>query len=226
MTNNAIIKDTSPTPDAAVIWMHGLGADGSDFLPIVNELEIDDLQLRFVFPNAPYRAVTINQGMHMPAWYDLRKAQFTQDEDRDGIKESRQRISAIIDTMNQQGIASNRIVLAGFSQGGAMALYCGLRHHERLAGILALSSYLPLAENIAAEATPENKETPIMMAQGLYDSVVPHATAFRSLQQLQKLGYNVAWHEYPMEHTVVRDEIQDIGKWLRQTLEHAKADAQ
>jgi len=223
MTNNAIIKDISPTPDAAVIWMHGLGADGNDFLPIVDELGLTNLALRFVFPHAPLMPVTINMGMRMPAWYDIRYQQLNRDEDREGIERSKKRIDAIIESLNQQGIASQRIVLAGFSQGGVMALFCGLRHEKPLAGIMALSCYLALADSSKAEATAANKHTPIFMAQGIYDPVVPYATAVNARETLSDLGYSVEWHEYPMQHSVCIEEIRSIGTWLKKVIQPIRA---
>jgi len=218
MTDNAIIRDLSTKPSAAIIWMHGLGADGNDFLPIVDELGLNDMAIRFVFPHAPQIPVTINMGMRMPAWYDIRRPQINRDEDHAGIENSRRRITSILDTLAQQGIPAKRTVLAGFSQGGAMALHCGLRHAERLAGILALSCYLPLANSCDKERSTSNQETPIFMAQGSNDPVVPRAIAHASMLQLRDLGYTVEWHEYSMEHSVCIEEIQDIGAWLRKTL--------
>jgi len=221
MTDNAIIKDTSANPDYAVIWMHGLGADGNDFLPIVNELDLQGLGIRFIFPHAPIMPVTINMGMRMPAWYDIRQPQLNQDEDHDGIKQSHQRVSAMLESLKQQGIAASNTVLAGFSQGGAMSLYCGLRHHEALAGIMALSCYLPLAERLTAEANPQNQTTPIFMAHGSQDPVVAYATAEQSLNTLRDAGYTVEWHEYAMPHSVCMEEINDIGAWLRSLLKRS-----
>jgi len=221
MIDNAIIKDLSPQPDAAVVWMHGLGADGYDFLPLVHELGLDDLKIRFVFPHAPTMPVSINMGMRMPAWYDIRYQDLTLDEDADGIKNSQLRINDIVKTLHEQGIATQRIVIAGFSQGGVMALYCGLRYPQRLAGIMALSCYLPLTDQTAAEAAAANKDIPLFMAQGLDDPIVPYATAVQARRQLHDLGYRPQWHEYPMEHSVCMEEIRDIGEWLRQTLSHS-----
>jgi len=221
MTDNAIITDTSPNPTHAVIWMHGLGADGNDFLPIVDELDLSNLGIRFIFPHAPMQAVTINMGMRMPAWYDIRQPQLNQDEDRDGIEQSRQRISAILETLKKQGIPAQNTVLAGFSQGGAMSLHCGLRHHEALAGIMALSCYLPLADRLSSEAQAQNLSTPIFMAQGTQDPIVAYTTAEQSLNTLRNAGYSVEWHEYPMQHSVCLEEINDIGVWLRSHLSSA-----
>ena len=205
--------------DASVIWLHGLGADGHDFAPIVAELQLPaTLAVRFVLPHAPQRPVTINNGYVMPAWYDIRGMDFTATEDAEGIEHSRGQIEALIARERQRGVAPERIVLAGFSQGGAMALHTGLRHPERLAGILALSTYLPLADRLPAEAHPANADTPIFMAHGLHDPVVPLPLAETSRQYLESLGYRIEWHTYPMEHSVCPEEITDIRAWLLRVL--------
>jgi phospholipase/carboxylesterase len=208
-------------PEASIIWLHGLGADGHDFEPIVPELPMPaGLRARFVFPHAPVQAVTINYGHVMPAWYDVYG---DGRQDADGIRASQGRIEALIARERERGVVTRRIVLAGFSQGGAIALQTGLRHPERLAGILALSTYLPLAETVAAEAHPTNREVPIFMAHGAEDPVIPLQRAAISRDQLRKLGYQVEWHEYPMPHAVCPEEIADVGAWLGRVLAPAPA---
>jgi phospholipase/carboxylesterase len=212
---------TGTAPNAAVIWLHGLGADGHDFEPIVPELPLPPgLRARFVFPHAPVQAVTINFGHVMPAWYDVYG---DGREDAEGIRASQQRIEALIAGERERGVAPRRIVLAGFSQGGAIALQTGLRHPERLAGILALSTYLPLAETVAAEASPANRDVPIFMAHGTEDPVIPLRRAAISRDALRKLGYQVEWHEYPMPHAVCPEEIADVGAWLGRVLTPSRA---
>jgi phospholipase/carboxylesterase len=198
--------------DASIIWLHGLGADGHDFEPIVPELPLPaGLRARFVFPHAPVQAVTINYGHVMPAWYDVYG---DGRQDADGIRASQARLEALIARERERGVVTRRIVLAGFSQGGAIALQTGLRHSERLAGILALSTYLPLAETLGAEAAAANRGVPIFMAHGTEDPVIPLQRAAISRDQLRKLGYQVEWHEYPMPHAVCPEEIADVGAWL------------
>ena len=208
------------TADASIIWLHGLGADGHDFEPIVPELRLRaDLRARFVFPHAPAQAVTVNNGHVMPAWYDVYG---DTRQDADGIRASQRRIEALIAWERGRGVALRRIVLAGFSQGGAIALQTGLRHPERLAGILALSTYLPLAETVGAEAGPANRDVPTFMAHGAEDPVIPLQRAAISRDQLRKLGYQVEWHEYPMPHAVCPEEIADVGAWLGRVLAPAR----
>ncbi|MEJ8845961.1 alpha/beta hydrolase [Variovorax rhizosphaerae] len=211
--------ETGPRPTASVILMHGLGADGNDFVPICNELELGGIgPVRFVFPNAPVMPVTINNGYPMPAWYDIYGPIGDKREDEAGLRRSMASIEALIAKEKTRGIPASRIVVAGFSQGCAMALLTGLRHAERLAGIVALSGYLPLASTTAAEATSMNRDVPIFMAHGQHDGVVvmPRATASRDA--LEALGYAIEWHEYPMEHSVCLEEIADLGTWLRKVL--------
>jgi len=211
--------ETGRAPRAAVIWMHGLGADGHDFEPIVPELELPaTLPVRFVFPHAPRRAVTINAGMVMRAWYDVRDDGGARREDEAGVRASQERIEALVARERSRGVPADRIVLAGFSQGGAMALHTGLRHPERLAGILALSCFLPLAETLAAEASPATRDVPIFMAHGTHDTMIPLARARRSRAVLEGLGYRVEWREYPMPHAVGAEEIADVARWLRGVL--------
>jgi len=215
---DAIEIETAPNPAASVIWLHGLGADGNDFVPIVGELELPDVPIRFVFPHAPMQPVTINNGMVMRAWYDIAGADLARREDERGVRASQTLVEALIAREKARGTPARRIVLAGFSQGGAIALQTGLRHPERLAGIMALSTYVPLAESLEAEAHAANRGLPIFMAHGLYDPIVPIAAARRSRDLLQRLGYVVEWHEYPMPHSVAPQELDDIGAWLRRVL--------
>ena len=209
--------ESGTTPRASILWMHGLGADGHDFAPIVPELRLP-VPVRFVFPHAPLRAVTINQGMVMRAWYDVRGGAERR-EDGDGVRASGAQIEALIAREVARDIPASRLVLAGFSQGGAMSLYAGLRHRERLAGVMALSCGLPLAEALAPEAAAANRDVPIFMAHGTYDDVVPLARARRAYDILIGLGYGVEWHEYPMPHSVCAEEIADISAWLSKVLD-------
>lgn len=204
---------------ASVIWLHGLGANGYDFEPIVPELGLPQTAaIRFVFPHAPSRPVTINGGLVMPAWYDIVAPDFTREEDAAGIEQSRRFLETLISREQQRGVAPEHIVLAGFSQGGAIALHTGLRHSQRLAGILALSTYLPLADSLEREASPANREVPIFMAHGLRDPIVPVGLAQAARERLQAAGYDPEWHLYDMEHTICAEEIRDIGQWLQRVL--------
>ncbi len=214
---------TGPAPAAAVIWMHGLGADGHDFVPVVKELDINTLPgmaggVRFVFPHAPLRAVTINGGMRMRAWYDIKMADLVRIEDAVGLRESQAACEQLIAREVARGMPKKRIVLAGFSQGGAVALQAGLRHAERLAGLMILSSYLPLAASVAAEASSANRDVPIFMAHGSDDTMIALDRAAASRDQLSALGYAVQWHTYEMEHSLCMEEIGDIRTWLGQVL--------
>ena len=210
---DAIQIETGPDPEAAVIWLHGLGADGHDFEPIVPELELAT-PVRFVFPHAPIRPVTINQGMRMRAWYDILQLGGGP-EDEAGLRASQKLTEELI---RAQGLPAERIVLAGFSQGGAIVLLTGLRYPERLAGVMALSTYLPLASTLAAERSAPNRETPIFMAHGRYDDLIPMQRAQASREHLQKLGYAVEWHDYPMPHSVCAPEIADLSSFLARVL--------
>lgn len=206
--------ETAAAPDAAVIWLHGLGADGHDFEPVVPELRLPGAaRLRFVFPHAPVRPVTLNMGMPMRAWYDIYQLGGSR-EDGEGIRASQAQVERLIARERARGVAAQRIVLAGFSQGGAIALHTGLRHGERLAGVLALSTYLPLADTLAAERSDANGALPVFMAHGGYDDIIPVERARQSYAQLEALGYPVAWKEYPMPHAVCAPEIADIAAWL------------
>ncbi|KPJ87579.1 MAG: carboxylesterase [Gammaproteobacteria bacterium SG8_11] len=211
---------TNPSPTASVIWLHGLGADGHDFAPIVPQLELPvDLGIRFIFPHAPVKPVTINNGYVMPAWYDVVSIDLRQGQDREGIVESQQQLVQLIDNEIANGISAERIVLAGFSQGGAIALYTGLRFPQRLGGIMALSTYVPLAKSTEAERSDANRDIPIMMAHGEYDQTIPMQAGVESKELLGQLGYTVSWHSYPMEHSVCGEEVEDIGAWLSQVLQ-------
>jgi len=210
--------ETAPSPRRSVIWMHGLGADGHDFVDIVPALGLRDTPVRFVFPHAPMRKVTINQGMVMRAWYDVRGDGGVRREDGPGVREAQGWIEALIARERSRGVAAEHVVLAGFSQGGAMALHTGLRHPERLAGIMALSCFLPLADHVAAEASAANRATPIFFAHGVHDPMIPLARAQQARDTLTALGYRVEWHEYPMPHSVTDAEVLDIAAWLARIL--------
>ncbi|WP_210541854.1 alpha/beta hydrolase [Rhodoferax sp. PAMC 29310] len=211
--------ESAPQPTAAVIWLHGLGADGNDFANLVPELDLSACPpIRFVFPHAPTLPVTINGGYVMPAWYDIRGADLVSRQDTEGIQKSALAISALIENEISRGIAAENIVLAGFSQGCAMALHTGLRFPKRLAGVMALSGYLPLAETFAAERHPANAATPIFMAHGSQDPVVVPARGEASRDLLSSLGYAVHWHTYPMPHSVHPREVADISTFLTTVL--------
>ena len=211
--------ETAPNPDAAVVWMHGLGADGHDFEPIVPELRLPaTTRIRFVFPHAPLRPVTINQGHVMRAWYDIRALAGVRREDEAGVRQSARQVEALLARERQRGIAPGRIVVAGFSQGGAMALHVGLRHPDRLAGILALSCYLPIANTLDTELSPANRDVPIFWAHGLHDPMIPQAMAEQGRAQLGELGYQIDWHQYPIPHSVSAEEIADVARWLERVL--------
>ncbi|HEX7054016.1 MAG TPA: alpha/beta fold hydrolase [Burkholderiales bacterium] len=209
---DALEIESGRDPQAAVIWLHGLGADGHDFEPIVPELALAR-PVRFVFPHAPVRPVTINNGMRMRAWYDILQLGGGP-EDEAGIRDSQRLLEALIAREKQRGIAPAKIVLAGFSQGGAIALHTALRHGERLAGVLALSTYLPLAASAAREAAAANAGLPIFMAHGSFDDIIPIERAQASRKALEALGYAPEWHEYPMPHSVCAPEVADIAAFL------------
>ncbi|WP_353432890.1 carboxylesterase [Polynucleobacter sp. MWH-UH23A] len=211
--------ETAPNPSAAVIWLHGLGADGNDFVPIIPELQLTGCPgIRFVFPSAPSMPVTVNGGYVMPAWYDIIGRNLMDREDADGILRSAAAITELIKREYSRGIAYDNIVLAGFSQGCAMALHIGLRFPHKLAGIIALSGYLPLAMTLHLEKHSANSKTPIFMAHGEFDQVVIPERAQASYAVLEKLGYEVDWNEYPMEHSVNREELMDISRFLQRVL--------
>lgn len=211
--------ETGANPQHAVIWLHGLGADGHDFAPIVPELGLQTAPaIRFIFPHAPIQPVTINGGMAMRSWYDIYVADLVRHEDESGLRQSQINVQNLIARENARGIPTENIVLAGFSQGCAMTLQTGLRLPERLAGMLCLSGYLPLAAAVAAERHPANQGTPIFMAHGSMDPVVPITRAEASRQQLEAMGYQVQWNVYPMPHAVCPEEITAVGQFLKQVL--------
>jgi phospholipase/carboxylesterase len=217
---------TGADPTGTVIWMHGLGADGWDFVPIVREIPLpEEMVLRFIFPHAPVRPVTLNGGMEMRAWYDIAMSDVARLPDEGGIRESQRLIDGLIDREKQRGIDPSRVVLAGFSQGGAIALQAGLRYREQLAGILALSTYLTLEDSLTAEGSAANRATPILMAHGTQDDMIPVRLAEASRNALQAKGYQVEWHTYPMPHSVCAEEVDAIASFLMQVLGGAKAPA-
>ncbi|MEO0478585.1 MAG: dienelactone hydrolase family protein [Planctomycetota bacterium] len=205
--------------DASVIWLHGLGADGHDFEPVVPMLGLPpDLRVRFVFPHAPSIPVTLNQGFVMPAWYDIQEIDLKRRHDEAGIRRSASQVRDLIALENERGIPTERIVLAGFSQGGAIALFEGLRHEKALAGVMALSTYLVCEESLDDERTQQNAQVPIFQAHGTMDPMVPIERGQAARDALVGRDYLVEWHEYPMQHAVHPDEIQDIGRWLTDRL--------
>jgi phospholipase/carboxylesterase len=215
------IEHDTPTPArAAIIILHGLGADGNDFVPVAHELDLAAVgPVRYVFPHAPTRPVTINGGYVMRAWYDILGLDARElREDERGLRESQALVEGLIAREKERGIAAARIVLAGFSQGGAMTLMTGLRHHERLAGLVGLSGYLPLAARTDAERHDANRDTPIFLAHGSADPVIPVARARQSRDALVAMGHAVEWHEYPMPHSVCEAEIADLNRWLLRVL--------
>lgn len=210
-----ITIETGEKPDAAIIWLHGLGANGHDFVPIVEQLPLpDELAIRFIFPNAPMRPITINQGYTMPGWYDLYSLEKGGKEDREGIIETSQTISQLCRSQQELGISSQHIILAGFSQGGAIALHCGLRYSDKLAGIMALSTYLCLPETLSQELSPHANSTPLFMAHGRQDDVLAYDFASSGRDTLITNNINVNWHAYDMAHSVSPEEITDIGNWI------------
>ena len=219
MSRPPIEIETAPNPTATVILMHGLGADGNDFVPIAGELDLSGVgPVRFVFPNAPVIPVTLNGGYQMPAWFDIAAPDFNAQEDAAGLRRSQATIEAVIANEKARGIAAERIVVAGFSQGCAMALLTGLRHTERLAGIVGLSGWLPLAASTAAERHAANHDTPVFLGHGRQDPMVPIASALQSRDALAALGYTVEWHEYTMAHSVCMEEVADLNRFLLRVL--------
>ena len=216
--------ETAPNPKHAIIWLHGLGADGNDFKPIVPEL-VDRAwpPLRFVFPHAPVRSVTVNGGMRMRAWYDILGAQIAMMQDEAGIRASIAALDELIAREAERGVPSERVILAGFSQGGAIVLAAGLRHAAKLAGIIALSTYLPLDAATDAERNAANAKLPIFMGHGSFDPVVPQALGLMSRDLLVKFGYEVEWHSYPMAHQVCPPEITELRAWIGKRLTAAPA---
>ena len=209
----AVEIETGPAPSLGVIWLHGLGADGHDFEPIVPELKLR-FAVRFVFPHAPVRPVTINGGMAMRAWYDILGFDRSAREDDAGIRASATAVTELIDRELERGLRADRVVLAGFSQGGAIALHAALREPRVLGGVIALSTYLPLAGTLAAERSAANERLPIFMAQGTADNVLPLTLGESSRRTLEAQGYAVDWHAYPMAHSVCLEEVSAIGAWL------------
>ena len=208
--------ETAPNSRASIIWLHGLGADGNDFAPLADEIDLP-IGVRYIFPHAPMMPVSINGGYVMRAWYDISDAAIRR-EDEAGVRASQQSVEVLLAREKSRGIGASRIVLAGFSQGGAIALQAGLRHGERLAGIMALSTYVPLADRLAAEANPANLGVPIFMAHGTADPMIPLARAQASRDLLLEQGYALEWSEYRMPHSVCPQEIADIGVWLGRVL--------
>ena len=219
MPLDAIELATAPNPTATVIVLHGLGADGSDFVPIAQQLDLRSAgAVRFVFPHAPVRPVTINGGMAMRAWYDIVGFDLARREDEPGLRSSLADVDALIGRETARGSPAARIGLAGFAQGCAMALLTGLRHAERLGGVVGLSGYLPLAAKLAAERSGANHDVPIFLAHGRQDPVVAYDRGVASRDALLALGYPVEWHDYAMPHSVCPQEIADLGRWLRKVL--------
>jgi phospholipase/carboxylesterase len=216
---NAIILESPRPANACVIWLHGLGADGHDFEPIVPELPSHlTSHTRFIFPHAPHRPITINGGMVMRGWYDIPVMDLTIQQDAEGIRDSERILHGYIAHEVERGIDSQRIILAGFSQGGAIVLHTGLRYRHQLCGILALSTYLPLVETVAAEIQPANQNTPIFMGHGEFDPVIPFYAAIRSKDNLETFGYQIEWHSYRMQHSICAEEIADLSQWLSRCL--------
>jgi phospholipase/carboxylesterase len=216
---SCIEQESGANPSAAVIWLHGLGADGNDFVPVVGEMRLPPSpSIRFIFPHAPVRPVTLNGGMAMRAWYDIYNANLSDRADLAGVRMSQAQVEALIAREQARGIAARRIVLAGFSQGGAIALYTGVRHAERLAGIVALSCYLVRGNELAAEASAANRDVPIFMAHGTQDPMVRLEWGDASRRALVANGFPVEWHTYPMPHSVVREEIAAISAFLARVL--------
>ena len=218
-----VTVETGPSPKFAIIWMHGLGADGHDFEPLVPELLDKGMPvIRFVFPHAPVRPVTINNGYEMRAWYDIIGIDRRSAEDFDGIKASADAVVQLIKAENQRGVPTERIAIAGFSQGGAMALHIATRYPEKLAGVIALSCYLPQSRELATSKSAANQATPIFMAHGYQDPVVPYPLGDDSRQLLQAAGYTVEWHAYPMPHSLCEPEVSDIRAWLKRVTAPAR----
>ena len=208
--------NTGANPKGTIIWMHGLGADCWDFVSIVKELGLPaTLPLRFIFPQAPSRPITINNGQVMPGWYDISMAELQRKPDEAGVRQSQAAIEQLIAREIERGIAADKVILAGFSQGGAIALQTGLRYREALGGIMALSTYLTLEDSLAAEATVANASIPILMAHGTQDPLIPLSLAMSSRAKMEARGYKIEWREYPMPHSVCMEEVEDIGVWIQ-----------
>ncbi len=220
---DSIQHDTGDNPTFSVIWLHGLGADGHDFEPIVPELMLSPtINVRFIFPHAPFQPVTINGGMVMRSWYDILSVEIAREIDEAGIKRSTEQVRGLINQEIERGIASDNIILAGFSQGGAIALHTGLTYEKPLLGILALSTYIPIQDSVTGDAGQANSTVPIFMGHGMYDPVVPFKLGQQSYDYLRSRGYNVEWHSYPMQHAVNLDEIRDVGTWMTTLLENQR----
>ena len=213
-----IALDSGKQPQYSIIWLHGLGADGQDFVPMVDELKLP-VAVRYIFPHAPRRPVTINGGFVMRAWYDIANDNIGAQQDATGIYASQAAVEALIEMEVARGISPQHIFLAGFSQGGAIALHTALRRNVPLAGVLALSTYLPMAETMQAEASASSRQTPVFMAHGRNDTVIPCALGIASRERLLELGYAVEWHEYAMQHSVNDKELRDIETWLTARIE-------
>ena len=212
-----IAIETAPGPVASIIWMHGLGADGEDFVPVAEQMPLP-VAVRYVFPHAPMQPVTINGGYVMRAWYDIIATNIGAQQDEAGIRNSQAEIEKLIAQERERGVAAENIYLAGFSQGGAIALHTGIRHAERLGGIIALSTYLPLAQTLPQEASAACRELPIFMAHGSGDPIVPYELGRASADKLEGWGYPLDWHEYEMPHSVCMEEIGDLASWLGRQL--------
>jgi phospholipase/carboxylesterase len=218
-----VTVETGPNPTFSIIWMHGLGADGHDFEPLVPELLEDGMpKLRFIFPHAPVRKVTINNGYEMRAWYDIIGIDRRSTEDFAGMKASADAVGELVKVENKRGVATERIAIAGFSQGGAMALHIGTRHADRLAGVIALSCYLPLSGELGTARSASNQSTPIFMAHGTQDPVVPYPLGDESRRLLESTGYAVEWHAYPMPHGLCEPEVADLRAWLKRVTAPAR----
>jgi phospholipase/carboxylesterase len=216
---HTIEKETGPNPTVAIIWMHGLGADANDFVPMLNELDLAGLPpIRFIFPNADTMPVSVNGGYVMRAWYDIIATDLGRQEDEAGLRASQVKVEALMARENARGIPNERIILAGFSQGCAMTLQTGLRQNTRLAGLMCLSGYLPIAPKAATEHTEASKATPIFQVHGRMDPVIPVARALASRDLLIDWGYQVEWHEYAMQHSLCQEEVNDISAWLKRVL--------
>jgi len=221
-TNSIELNYGEGSPTHCIIWLHGLGASANDFPPIVPELGLsNDRTIRFVFPQAPDRAITINGGMRMPGWYDIKGVTIDDKQDAVGMAESQQLLEGLVEEQIAKGISSENIILAGFSQGGAVAYFTGVRSKQKFAGLLALSTYLPFDQNTKREQSGANLDTPIFASHGSYDAVVPLAMGKRSVDILGDLGYSVKWKTYPMEHQVVMEQIQEIGSWINKVFSKA-----
>ncbi len=209
-----ISQKTGDKPELLVIWLHGLGADGHDFEPVVPQFVNPDKAIQFIFPHAPIQPVTINGGMEMRSWYDIKMMDIGKMPDEAGIRQSEQQVLALIEAQIKAGFKAEQIVLAGFSQGGAIALHTATRTQHKLAGVVALSCYLPIAEKLSEEQSGKNLTTPFFLAHGSHDPVVPFALGQSSFQALKAAGYSVSWHEYPLQHGVSMDELEDIKRFI------------